>query len=115
MSTLPPPPVPEKLCEMLKDYPEHLQELQKALSGVVEKASKVTPPFEMAVWMLEDTLADFVVEAAEELKVAESSGDSAAIANAKEKYSLMGRARSKARWIADDRLWEYFQANKGTS
>jgi hypothetical protein len=110
MQTLPPPPVPQKLRELLKDYPEHLQEIQKTLDGVIEKPSKVTPPFEMAVWMLEDTLGDFMIKAGAELKAAEASGDPVSIVKAKEKRSVMGRAVANKGPMRD--LWDYFQVHK---
>src|SRR6185312_2181826 len=49
-------------------------------------------------------------EARSELQATEASGDAGAIAKAKE--LLMGRARSKGRWIPDDALWACFQTNK---
>ena len=109
MSPIPPPPVPQKLQEMLKDYPQHLEELQKALNSVVEKPPHGTPPFEMAVWMLEDTLSAFMVDAREKLKAAEASGDAQAIAKAEEKRSVMGRALANM-WMPD--LRAYFEAHK---
>jgi hypothetical protein len=76
MSQSPPPPVPQGLREMLKDYPDHIQELQKSLNRVITKPSKSTPPFEVAIWELERTLETFIDEAREELKAAEASGES---------------------------------------
>lgn len=107
---LPPPPVPARLREMLRDYPGHLQELQKALNDVVEKPSPVTPPFELAVWMLEDTLSDFVYKARDELQAAETSGDAAAIERAKKKKFAMGSARLNMGGMPD--LHDYFEAHK---
>jgi hypothetical protein len=37
MPTLPPPPVPEGLRALFKDYPEHIQTLQDDLNKVVSK------------------------------------------------------------------------------
>jgi hypothetical protein len=112
MPSLPPPPVPQKLREMLKDYPEHIARLQDALNDVVERPSRATPPFEVAIWMLEGALDTFYSEAREELKAAEANGDPGAIAKAKEKEFVMGSAGFQGRWIGDDGLWNYFQENK---
>jgi hypothetical protein len=98
---------------MLKDYPEHIQELQRSLNLVVEKPSIGTPPFEVAIWALEDELGSFISEARSELQAAEASGDAVAIERAKDKELLMLHARSKGGWIADEGLWDYFQVNKG--
>lgn len=109
-----PPPVPQRLREMLKDYPGHIERLQEALNTVVEKPSKATPPFEVAIWMLEGGLETFISEAREELKAAEASGDPEAIARANAKERLMFRARSSNGGMADlNELWDYLQANKG--
>jgi hypothetical protein len=59
--------------------------LQDALNDVVEKPSRATPPFEVAIWMLKGALETFYSEAREELKAAEPSGDPEAIAKALQK------------------------------
>jgi hypothetical protein len=113
MSQLPPPPVPQALREMLKDYPEHIQELQKSLNRVITKPSKSTPAFEVAIWELEGTLGTFISEAREELKAAEASGDSEAIARAEEKERLMERASSRNIGMKGlHELWGYFETRK---
>ena len=112
MSPLPPPPVPQRLREMLKDYPEHIQTLQDDLNGVVAKPFKGTPMFEQAIWALEGATEEFIQQAREELKAAEASGDPAAIERAKAKELLMLHASSKGSWIADEGLWDYFEINK---
>jgi hypothetical protein len=113
MSQLPMPPVPQGLREMLKDYPEHIQELQKSLNRVITKPSKSTPAFEVAIWELEGTLGAFISEAREELKTAEASGDQEAIARTKEKERLMERARSSNIGMKDlNELWGYFETQK---
>lgn len=94
MPNLPPPPVPQKLCEMLKDYPEHIAGLQQTLNRLIEKPMHGTPPFERAIWLLEGRLETFMSEARAELQAAEDSGDAQAIAGAKAKELLMFRARS---------------------
>lgn len=44
-----PPPVPANLQEMLKDYPEHIEQLQKALISVSHRRQSYAP-LEAAVW-----------------------------------------------------------------
>lgn len=90
----PSPPVPAKLREMLKDYPEHIEQLQKALDSVKDRRIQSIPPYESAVWLLEDHLSGFISEARAELATAEASGDPEAIAQAQGKERLMYFARS---------------------
>lgn len=102
------PPVPRKLREMLKDYPQHIERLQEALDYVTQTSSAGVDPFERATWALESRLGKFVIEAREEVEAAEASGDAAAIERAKEKESLMSRASWKHVWRSDDALWNFF-------
>lgn len=109
---LPPPPVPAKLREMLKDHPRHIEELQKALNSVNGRMKSV-PPFEAAVWALEDCLSGFISEARAELAAAEASADPQVIGRATEKERLMRFARSSNIGMANlDDLWEHLQANE---
>lgn len=115
MRNLPPPPIPQKLREMLKDYPECLQELRKVLNDIVSDPSYGTPPFEMAVWILGDTLSDFAINAHDELQTAEASRDLKAVTKAKEKELLMYRARSGSAgggMLDLNELKAYFDAKK---
>ncbi len=111
MPSLPPPPVPQRLREMLAEYPGHIQILQDDLIEVANKKSP-TPPFERAVWTLEDALIGFVSEAKKELKDAQVTGDAEASAKAEAKEQLMSRAAWKHIWLTDEALWEYFQKSK---
>lgn len=111
MPSSPLPPVPQKLREMLAEYPGHIQILQDDLIEVANKKSP-TPPFERAVWTLEDAMSGFVSAARKELKDAQATGDAEAIAKAEAKERLMSRAAWKHIWLSDDALWEYFQKNK---
>ena len=107
------PPVPAKLREMLKDYPEHIERLQEALNTVVEKPSKAAPPFEVAIWVLEGGLETFISEARDEFDTANADDDPEAISRADAKLRLMFRARSGnggMKGMHD--LWEYFEKNK---
>ncbi len=107
------PPVPAKLQEMLKDYPEYIERLQKALNSVKGRRIKSTPPFEAAVWLLEDHLSGFIAEARAELATAETSGNPQAIAQANEKLELMFMARSGGGGMLNiSDLAAYFEAHK---
>ena len=50
---IPPPPVPQRLREMLKDYPDLIERLQADLTYVANAKRRGTPLFERAIWMLE--------------------------------------------------------------
>ncbi|WP_235303977.1 hypothetical protein [Stenotrophomonas geniculata] len=107
------PPVPAKLQEMLKDYPEYIERLQKALNSVKDRRIKSTPPFEAAVWLLEDHLSGFIAEARAELATAETSGNPQAIAQANEKLELMFMARSGGGGMLNiSDLAAYFETHK---
>ncbi len=112
MPQQPYPPVPLRLREILKDYPVHIDRLQEALNTVIEKPSKSTPPFEVAIWMLESRLGAFVSEARKELGEAQATGDKDVISQADAKERLMSRASWKHVWLTDEALWEHFQKNK---
>ncbi|MGE6332884.1 hypothetical protein [Stenotrophomonas sp. NPDC077659] len=107
------PPVPQKLRDMLKEYPEHIQTLQADLNRVVQKPFKGTPMSEQAIWALEAALDAFIGEARKELKAAEVSGDPVTIARAKEKERLMFQASSRnggMRLGLMTDLWDYFES-----
>ncbi|MFG6086113.1 hypothetical protein ACEU0C_003436 [Stenotrophomonas indicatrix] len=103
------PPLPAKLLELLKDYPDHIEQLQKALISVNDGRQNYAPPFEAAVWLLEDCLSAFKSEARAEIDAAVASGDPRAIERAKEKERLMSFARSSNIGMARlDDLRKYF-------
>lgn len=107
------PPVPERLREMLKDYPKHIERLQESLNTVVDKPSKATPPFEVAVWVLESRLETFITKARDRLKAAETSRDTEAISRTKLEELLMRRAHSVNGGMSDlSDLWTYFEQRK---
>lgn len=111
---VPPPPVPARLREMLKDYPGHIERLQEVLIRSVEQSRRLpVMPFDDAISALEGRLGTFMVEAREELDVAKMDGDSEMISRADRKFRLMFRARSGnggMKGLHD--LWEYFEKNK---
>ncbi|MFA0923720.1 hypothetical protein [Xanthomonas fragariae] len=102
---IPPPPVPQKLREILKDYPELIQRLQDVLDAYVQKPYKLMP-FEGAIWALEGRLGSFISEAREELKAAKASGDPEAIEKAKKKDFAVGYSRLNMGAMSD--LLSYF-------
>ncbi|WP_294994419.1 hypothetical protein [uncultured Stenotrophomonas sp.] len=108
------PPLPAKLREMLKDYPEHIQALQKCLISVLDENPVLTHPFEMAVWFLEDCLTSFIIEASSELDTANAASDADAILRAEQKLRLMFRARSGNGGMKGmHELWDYFHEGHG--
>lgn len=107
MPSLPSPPVPQKLREMLKDYPEHIERLHEVLSHV--KRGPNLMPFDEAVWLLEGRLETFISEARAELRAAETGGDAEAIEQARKKELLMLHARG-LHGLND--LRAYFQVNQ---
>lgn len=112
MSSLPIPPVPQRLREMLDEYPGHIERLQEVLSHVIRTSSAGVDPFDRAIWALEGRLEAFVSEAKNERLAAESDGDPQMIAKAVEKEKTMSMARPKRQWISDEALWAYFQQSK---
>lgn len=111
--SLPPPPIPSKLRDTLKNYPEHIEELQKTLDSVKDRRIRSFPAFHYAVWKLEDCLSDFTAEAGAEVATAKTSGDQHAIERAKEKEKLMINARSICTGLANlSELRAHFAANK---
>jgi len=97
---------------MLKDYPEHIEEIQRSLNDVAAKPLKGTPVFEQALWALEGALGSFIDEARDQLELAEAAGDPEEIAKAKQRELLMLRTRLQRDW---DDLWEFFEGNRGAS
>ena len=116
MNKLSPPPVPQKLRKMLKDYPEHIARLQEVLRHVVETSSDGVDPFDRAIWALEGRLDTFHSEAREELKAAEALGDAEAAARADQRERLMSRAGSSNGGMKGlHELWLYFEKYKVTN
>lgn len=105
MMVMPPPPIPQGLREMLKDYPEHIQRLQAALIDYMQKPFRLMP-FDGAIWALEGRLETFVSEARQELRAAEASGNVEAIKQAKSKKITFGAACADMGLLSD--LQAYF-------
>ncbi|KPL49269.1 hypothetical protein XAXN_08575 [Xanthomonas axonopodis] len=107
---LPAPPVPQKLRELLKDYPELIQRLQDVLDNYIRKPNRLMP-FDGAIWALEGRLGSFISEAREELEAAYASGDTAAIEKAEKKDFAVGCSRLNMGPMAD--LAAYFEGAQG--
>jgi hypothetical protein len=110
MPALPPPPVPQGIRELLKDYPDHIRRLQEALSDYVQKPFRVMP-LDGAIWALEGRLETFASEARKELKQVKASGDGQDIARAEEKEILMLHAGSVSQYDLSE-LRAYFDAHR---
>lgn len=112
MPLLPPPPVPARLREMLKDYPEHIARLQEVLEKFRTPSTRLMP-FDEAIWALEGRLETFIAEARRELEQAEITGDTEAVESANARLTLMFRARSANGGMSDlDALWDWIQAHR---
>lgn len=98
------PPVPAKLRELLKEYPEHLQSLQDDLVAVALKPS-ATPAYERAVWILESALETFMSEARRELNAAQADGDPITIEAARARRSAFGSARAELVGLSELRAY----------
>mgnify|MGYP003498401123 FL=1 len=110
---LPQPPVPQRLRELLKDYPQHLVRIQDVLNRVVLDHAKSVPLFEQAIWALESRTSAFIREAQAELEVAQASGDAELIALAEAKASLMRRAADPNGGLKGlHELWDFFQLHR---
>ena len=105
---IPPPPVPQKLREMLKDYPAYIERLEEVLTHVDPAPNLM--PFDQAIWLLEGRLGTFMSEAQAELEAAEANGDAEAIQKATAKDFAMGYARLNMGGMSD--LYDYIQAHK---
>ena len=107
-ANLPPIPIPPRLVELLKDYPDLVQEIRDTLDFYLKRPSY--QPLDGALWLLEDTLSDFISRVRDEVKHAENSGDKDAVVKAETKLSVMFRARSKNGGLKDtNNICDYFE------
>lgn len=113
LSPLPPPPIPQRIRELLKDYPELIETLQGSLNNVILNPSPMTPPFEVAVWALEDGLESFNSNAKKELRQARAADDAEAIALADQKERATSFARASGGGMRDlSELSRFFEKNE---
>ncbi|WP_139175207.1 hypothetical protein [Lysobacter enzymogenes] len=106
MPPLPPPPVPQKLREMLGGYPEHIVRLQEVMNHLAATSSVGVGLFERAVWLLEGRLDTFISEARSEISAAQIDGDSERLARANAMRAVFGKARMQLPGLLPD-LQEY--------
>lgn len=92
----PQPPIPQRILQLLQDYPSLIKRLQESLDEVVTKPIKTTPPFEVAMWALEDTLGGFLTEARKELAIAKGQGDHEKERLAEKKIDLLFSSKSQS-------------------
>ncbi|WP_256775094.1 MULTISPECIES: hypothetical protein [unclassified Stenotrophomonas] len=103
------PPVPAKLLEKLREYPDHIDRLQEVLNVVAAEPPSIIPRLERATEALQGRLGTFMSEARRELEQAKASGDPTLIAAAEVKFSLMSQVRLKHVWISDEGFLQYFE------
>ena len=109
---LPPPPIPQRLHEMLAEYPGHIKRLQQALDRFASTPSGSVGPIEHAIWTIEGRLESFFLEARRELEDVKAIGDAEEIAIAERKMDVMSGAMHKIVWIGDKALWSYIDQYK---
>lgn len=110
--TIPAPPVPARLRELLSDYPAHLEKLQHAITKVADEPCPSAPHIELVVWALEDSLDQLVFETLKEVAGARASGDTQARVDAERKELLIRQASLKQVWIDDPGLLAYAQLTR---
>ncbi len=113
MTTVLSSPVPKKLQEIFHDHPELIQEIQDGLDRLAANPKKGTPIFEQAVWLLEDSLSEFVARAREELNRAEASGSAEDIQKAQAKLASMIKAKPKQVWLIGLDEFERYASGHG--
>jgi hypothetical protein len=107
------PPVPSHIRLLLTHYPELIRELEQELSSVVTRPLASTPPFEVAVWVLESTLASFIQRARAMLADKQPSGNIEAIHAAQQLVLLLHRVHSRNGGLYDlDELWAHFNGGQ---
>ncbi|MDM0086971.1 MULTISPECIES: hypothetical protein [unclassified Variovorax] len=102
----PPPPVPRTVRELLKVYPELIEELQEALTSL-HYGPRGPMDFERAVWLLKDMLEADWVDARDEGNQAKARDQLDAIQRAETKKIAVNEAMRTIH--AGDDLWDYFK------
>lgn len=102
------PSVPTKLREMLKAYPDYLEQFQQLLCEVANEPV-AAPRLELAIWALEGRASRLLVEARAEREMAKQAGDPDRIAIADQKELLMGRVVIQKPWLGDMDFVDYFK------
>lgn len=105
----PRPPIPQRMRELLSEYPDLLERLQDALDEVVTKPAHSIPPYEVAIWTLEDTLSGMISQTRRELDLQQGGDDSLLALQLEKKMDVLFSARSRGRGMSDMReLMAYF-------
>ncbi len=103
------PPLPARLQEQLKDYPGHVERLQRALQGVALARQARLPRIEMALWVLEDHVGRLLAEARRELEAARCSGNAEWLARATKTEAVMFTLRQRHQWLRDEVFVGFFR------
>lgn len=108
---LPPIPIPARVRELLRDYPDLLARLEERL--VIAREHPTHPPIEGVIWAFEDTLEGFAIDAQGDRRRAEEADDEQAMARADAKFSAAVKAGLKHIGLRDLReVEEYFENYK---
>ncbi len=108
---LPPIPIPTRVRELLRDYPDLIVRLEKRLARALERPTH--PPIEGAIWAFEDTLEGFVGDAQQDRRRAEEAGDEHALAQANAKFDAAARAGTRNDGLRDLReVEDYFEHHR---
>jgi hypothetical protein len=102
----PPPQVPRTVREVLKDYPELIEDLQDGLT-TTHYGSRGPMDFDRAVWLLQDMLDADWGDADNEAEQAEAREDQQAAERAKRKRRTISEARHEV--YGDGDLSSYFK------
>ena len=102
----PPPQVPRSVREVLKDYPEVIEDLQNSLT-TIHYGMDGPMDFERAVWRLKDKLGGRQGDANRDTDRAKARGDLDAAKQSNEKAMVLAKAGHSIH--AGDDLWSYFQ------
>lgn len=107
------PPLPAYVRDLLDRYPALIEELEHALATVVSQPAHNTPPFEVAVWVLESKLANLITRARIRLEQAQADGDTEIVHAAEQQLLLMQRAHSRNGGLHNlDELWAHFNGSR---
>lgn len=111
---LPPIPIPPRLLDLLREYPDSIKEIRDRLDRYLKDPDGLQP-LDHAIWALEDKLDTLISKAQSEVERAKTSGDAEALANAKAKVSVMFSAYSKNDGLRDlGSIVDYFSKYEKT-
>jgi hypothetical protein len=108
LDALPLVPVPERLRDHLRDYPDYIERLQEILTEAAERAALGKPDLSLAVRDLNVRLDTFRREAQKAAGIAGDSTDSDAALLAHARLQAINAALSDQSWSSDVALVAYF-------